>query len=51
MLVEDEPLKTVLCGVTAEPMNFAPGFTAATLKSFGMEGQGRRFDCGGPETR
>jgi hypothetical protein len=36
MLVLDEPLKAVLCAVTAEPMKLVPGLSPAVLSSIGL---------------
>jgi hypothetical protein len=36
MLVQDKPLKAVLCAVTGEPMELVPGLSPAALSSMGL---------------
>ena len=43
MLVEDEPLKAVVCAFTAEPMTLVPGLSPAALTSIGLGGQALRL--------
>ncbi len=43
MLVENEELKTVLCAITAEPMNLVQGLSPTTLSSIGLGGQTLRL--------
>jgi hypothetical protein len=38
MLVEDEQLKSVLCGVSAEPIKLAPGLTPEIMDAMGLGG-------------
>lgn len=43
MIVENEPLKAVVCGITAEPMNLVGGLSPTMLKAVGFGDQALRL--------